>query len=403
MTIKSEIQSLSPSALIELFVLDTRNRPDGMLMYFHAGTNQLSQPVVWQGNIYQPLPVEAEGFDVTSKGTLPRPKIRVANVNGMFSAEVRKNDDLVGCKVIRKRTFSRYLDDANFLKTNRIINSMDPAAWPTYTTGTGAVSVSRVVDPKYGQVTRITKTAGAASDRAGIRCSMLGLTGNQYNGSLWCKRNTKLTAGYGLYIDAAALPSGYATLSIPVPTSVAQWEHLHSDSIIKSLTGAGTFYVWVEGPVGSSIDIYAPQLSLGAGLKDYDPTSARINQSADPNQHFPDDVWYVERKVSENRYVVEWELSSAFDLQGVVLPARQVVQNSCAWQYRGPECGYTGGYFDKNDQPCGPEQDTCPKRLESCEVRWRSTATPIMNFFGIPIRITPPLPFGGFPGATRNG
>jgi lambda family phage minor tail protein L len=226
--ITEDIQSLSPGAIIELFVLDTSSLPDGALNYFHAGTNELRQAVVWQGNTYNPVPIEASGFDITTKGTLPRPKIKVANVNGLFSAIALETDDLIGCKITRKRTFAKYLDAVNF-------------------------------------------------------------------------------------------------------------------------TGG-------------------------------------VNPTADPNQYLPDDVWFVEQKTSENRYVVEWELSSAFDLQGIMLPYRQVIQDSCPWRYRGAECGYTGtNYFDLQDQPTTLSNDFCAKRLSSCKARFGNEQ----------------LPFGGFPGAVR--
>lgn len=224
MSIEAEIQSLSPSAVLELFQVET---PLGETFRFHAGTNQLRNPVVWQGQTYSPVPAEAEGFNVTARGTLPRPKIRVANLEGVFSAAAMEHDDLIGCKVTRKRTFARFLDAVNF------------------------------------------------------------------------------------------------------------------------------------------------------------PGS--INPSADPNQHFADDVWYVEQKLSENRYVVEWELSSAFDLMGVMLPFRQVVQNTCTWRYRGPECSYTGQPFDKDENPCAAGDDFCSKKLAACRVRHPSGS----------------VPYGGFPGAVR--
>ena len=81
-TIQTELQSLSPSALVELFELDMTNLPGGQIERFHAGTNTLTQPVVWQGNTYMAAPIEVEGFDVTTKGALPRQKIRIANVGG---------------------------------------------------------------------------------------------------------------------------------------------------------------------------------------------------------------------------------------------------------------------------------------------------------------------------------
>lgn len=84
-----------------------------------------------------------------------------------------------------------------------------------------------------------------------------------------------------------------------------------------------------------------------ANFKDGNPT-------ADPNQHFPDEMWFVEQKTLETHEVVEFELSSVFDLMGVQLPYRQIIKNTCPWKYRGPECGYTGPYFDKTTSkpPC---------------------------------------------------
>lgn len=229
-TLTSEIQSLSPSAKIELYELDATALGDTSKLYFHAGTNQLRQPVVWKGISYLPFPIEAEGFDITTSGSLPRPKLRVANLGGEMSAEVRAFDDLVGAKVTRRRTFARFLDAVNF---------------------TGGVNVE-----------------------------------------------------------------------------------------------------------------------------------------ADPNQGFPDDVWFVERKVSEDRFVIEWELASAFDLQGVLLPNRQVIQNTCWWKYRDADCGYTGtAYFDANDAATNQAGDYCAKRLSSCKAR-----------FG-----TGTIRFGGYPGARRYG
>ncbi|WP_297478404.1 phage minor tail protein L [Ferrovum sp.] len=239
MAISQDIQSLDPTALLELFILDTTILVGGSLYYFHAGTNGLNAPVIWQGETYVPLPIEASGFNITVRGAPPRPHIKVANIDGMFSGLVAANDDLIGCKITRKRTFAQYLDAGNF-------------------------------------------------------------------------------------------PS-------------------NSDTFQNSTFGL-------------------------------------ISPTPDPTQYLPDDVWFIDRKVSENRFVVQWELASAFDLQNVFLPYRQVIQNSCPWQYRGPECGWTGTtYYDLNDQPCTQANDYCAKRLSSCKVRWGTAA----------------YPYGGFPGAQQ--
>lgn len=232
MNIQKEIQLLAPTAKIELFVLDTTMFEGGEILRFHSGLSQVNKPIVWQGETYQPIPIEASGFDATSQGTLPRPTIKVANVGGVMSALAIKMDDLSGARFTRKQTFARYLDAINF-------------------------------------------------------------------------------------------PDG-------------------------------------------------------------------LNPEANPDQYFPDQLWYVDQKKLENRHQVEWELASAFDFDGIKLPLRQVVKNTCAWKYRSAECGYTGGYFDLDDKPTADiNQDVCPKRLASCKARHNSIN--VVN-----------LPFGGFPGAERG-
>jgi lambda family phage minor tail protein L len=92
----------------------------------------------------------------------------------------------------------------------------------------------------------------------------------------------------------------------------------------------------------------------------------------DPTAEFPREVFYIDRKAVETRDVIEFELAAVFDLIGVRAPKRQCVSNICQWEYRGPECGYTGNaYFNTNDQPVLTlAQDACGKQLSSCELRF---------------------------------
>jgi lambda family phage minor tail protein L len=225
--ITSEIQKLAPSSVIELFVLDLNLFGEGVVR-FHAGTNELRRQVVWQGNTYEPFPIQAEGFEFNGNGQVPRPKLKVANVTGSITALILSYQDLVGAKVTRKRTLLKYLDAVNFV------------------------------------------------------------------------------------------------------------------------SGA--------------------------------------NPTADATAEFADDVYFIDRKSRETRDVVEFELAASFDLEGVSLPRRQIVQNVCPWQYRGAECGYTGtAYFNANDETVSSRaQDACGKRLVSCQKRFGANAE---------------LPFGGFPAA----
>lgn len=111
-----------------------------------------------------------------------------------------------------------------------------------------------------------------------------------------------------------------------------------------------------------------------------------VNPTADPQQYLPDEVYFIDRKSSETKIAVQFELAAAFDVTNVQLPLRQVIENVCTWRYRGAECGYTGGpVADANDNPTSdPTKDVCGHRVVSCKLRFGATD---------------PLPYGGFPGA----
>lgn len=113
MTIRSEIQKLAPSAIIELFVLDCTSF-GGSVLRFHAGTNGLGGNIVWQGNTYTAFPIQATGFDYSGNGQLPRPKLVASNVAGTITSLVLQYDDLLGAKLTRKRTLAKFLDDTNY-------------------------------------------------------------------------------------------------------------------------------------------------------------------------------------------------------------------------------------------------------------------------------------------------
>lgn len=226
-SITSEIQKVAPSAIIELFELDA-SVVGGEILRFHAGTNEIGSDIVWQGETFYRYPVQLTGFEITGQGQLPRPKLSVSNYLSAVTALLLQYEDLIGCKLTRRRTLAKYLDAVNF-------------------------------------------------------------------------------------------PGG-------------------------------------------------------------------VNASADPTAEFPLDVYFIDRKASENRQLVEFELAASIDLAGVMIPRRQVIQNLCTWRYRGGECGYTDTrYFKADDTPTdNAAEDKCGKRLSSCKCRFGKGGD---------------LPFGGFPAA----
>lgn len=110
------------------------------------------------------------------------------------------------------------------------------------------------------------------------------------------------------------------------------------------------------------------------------------NPTANPNEAYPDEIWFIEQKEHHDHLAVKWKLSSALDFNGVMLPRRMIVANQCGWRYRSPECSYAGPPVAKyDDTPTNdPMLDDCSRRVSGCKLRFGANN---------------PLPYGSFPAA----
>jgi len=112
-----ELQKLEPSAVIDLFEIRLTKRINNVkeTLRYHAGTNELTAPIEFNGNTYVAAPVEVSGFESSAKGTIARPTLKVANANGAISSLiVQQNYNPLKAEVVRIRTFKKFLDAANF-------------------------------------------------------------------------------------------------------------------------------------------------------------------------------------------------------------------------------------------------------------------------------------------------
>lgn len=77
-----------------------------------AYQNTVGGPTIkWQGTIYTPFPIETTGFINNGTTAAPaKPTLSVSNANQFLLASVLSLGDLVGAKLTRWRTFSRFLD-----------------------------------------------------------------------------------------------------------------------------------------------------------------------------------------------------------------------------------------------------------------------------------------------------
>jgi lambda family phage minor tail protein L len=128
----SDLQSAAPSAVIELFQLELNAAQHGVseTYYFHAGTSLNSNgELIWAGQSYMRFPIEAEGFEYSGNGQLPRPKLRASNILGTITALLLSLPaGLEGAKVTRIRTLARYLDAVNFPGSTNPYGTPDPTA-----------------------------------------------------------------------------------------------------------------------------------------------------------------------------------------------------------------------------------------------------------------------------------
>ena len=82
--------------------------------------------IVFNSNTYTAIPIKSEGFEMTTQGTLPRPTLTVANLDGAITALIKtvnnvqratnpsqtalfNGNDLTGTTVRRIRTLRKYL------------------------------------------------------------------------------------------------------------------------------------------------------------------------------------------------------------------------------------------------------------------------------------------------------
>lgn len=108
------------------------------------------------------------------------------------------------------------------------------------------------------------------------------------------------------------------------------------------------------------------------------------NPTADPAQETIE-VWYIDQKKNEDGENVSWELASPGDVgnESIGQQATTLCHGCLTGGYRGPSCGYTGPYVNKDGVVTDPELGECDATLgRGCIPRFGEGN---------------PLPFGGFP------
>ncbi|MDH2435585.1 phage minor tail protein L [Pokkaliibacter sp. MBI-7] len=117
----------------------------------------------------------------------------------------------------------------------------------------------------------------------------------------------------------------------------------------------------------------------------------------DPEALFPIDYFVIDQKAEHTSEYIRFTLKTQLDQQGVKLPRRLVLRDTCTHAYRyyrngqfvysNATCPYAGdACYNPQGEAVSPAEDRCGKRLRDCKLRFGENAT---------------LPTRAFPGVKR--
>jgi len=145
--LNSELIKTNPNGIIDFFEIDLEDMLfDNMLLSekvfntiqsdndsdrvfrFHNCLNFTTKNIKYQGKDYYAAPIFMQDVEYTTKGVLPRPRISmVSNSKGIQNFTLFKNilltlGDITGAKLVRRRTFTKFIDAENIGLIEQIPN-----------------------------------------------------------------------------------------------------------------------------------------------------------------------------------------------------------------------------------------------------------------------------------------
>ena len=290
----SELQQPDPSSIIHLFDLElvegthyATGNPDNITTTYcwHSGVTAAgTNSIVFNGKTYNPMPIEAEGFDQKSgsNDSIARPGLRVSNLLSTVSTiltEVNKitvGNDLLTAKVKRIETLAMFLDSVNFINqtTTFVVTVVQD-------NGNDVFAIDGDVRPTLN----LSKESIYIFDQS---------DSSNINHPIAFRQTDDSSYTTGVTSNGTA-GSYLARTTFQVPSS--------APSSLK-------YYCSVHGNgMGNNITV----------------SNAYVNPTANPNATSRDQVFVIDRKSTENREVVEFELSAIIDQPNVKIPKRQVL------------------------------------------------------------------------------
>ena len=170
---------------------------------------------------------------------------------------------------------------------------------------------------------------------------------------------------------------------IPIQMETEGWEVTGEGTLPRPKITVSNVLLSFAGYVEDYDDMVGAKLTRKRTFKQY----LDGESEADPDATFPYDIFVIERKALQDRRTIVFELSAYMDFEGIMIPKRQILRDTClhnyriyvsgAFDYTNATCPYTKesstspSYFDRSgDYTSTASNDRCGRRLSDCVLRF---------------------------------
>jgi len=136
--INKEANKLNPSTIVTFYEIDlsdvlfengvtsvssSNNKQYEQLTIFrfHNNLSLTRGDLVFQGNTFFAMPIQADGFELNGSGPAPTPTLTISTLEegsaalSLLKCQIASISEMVGAKVTRIRTFAKHIDSINFI------------------------------------------------------------------------------------------------------------------------------------------------------------------------------------------------------------------------------------------------------------------------------------------------
>jgi len=366
------------SDYIELYQLQT---PEGWLYFTTHETSvyMRDKETPFTNRLYGSLPIEFTGWEQKSEGTYARPAITFANILTTFADALGDfdNDDLVGLKIVRRKTLAIHLD-------NVAGDAHGAAAAPT------EFPVQSYIIDRIASMDSISVTFELASpfDVSGVMIPGRFILPNSccwsYQGAA---TDTPFSSSAGACIWKLAADNNGFTAFFDARNSLFASTAVHTlSSIGGSAAAANDFFRTAKAL--TRVNVNGSYTTTGLGDKAYDYWQAAAAGTTAFRRMRP----YSTYNGATTYYTfLEGDLYNDVVLSGGTLWV-------CIKSHAGSQTPALGSKYWKR-------ADICGKKLSSCAIRYKSIA--VTNATGATVSVledtTKVLQYGGFPASRRYG